>query len=167
MSMSSSDTAEAQPDEDFESYVRSQLAQYDVRIEELEEKLKARDDRIAELEKKVAELDDRTDMLRLVEDSDQLSGKERSAALLQHLQREARNSSGEDRTAVTRERAEEVLHYPDIDRTTYYTDFKRCVRLVGDEDICWYESSSNGARLVLDLDGVENVTQLTTEFATE
>lgn len=146
-------------DESFKNYVRSELAAYDARIDELEEQVDSKDDRIEVLESRVEELESRTDMLRLVEDSDQLDGEQRSAALLQHLHRKATNGSGADRAAVTREKAEEVLHFPDIHRTTYISDMERCVDLVGDESVCWYEGRDGGpsreARLILDVDGEE------------
>jgi len=159
MSMSKSGEADAQPDneESFERFVRSELARYDSRIETLEDELDAKDDEIERLRERVQDLDARTDMMRLIEDSDDLGPHQRSTALLQHLREEARNSTADDSTAINRDRVERVLHYPDIDRTTFITDMKRCVKLVGDKDICWYEGRDDGetreARLVLDLTG--------------
>lgn len=99
-------------------------------------------DRIDELETRVATLEERTDMLRLIEESDQLDAKQRSTALIQHAVQEVRNSS---RTKVTydRDRAEEILHYPDVDRTTIYSDMERCERLIADADICEYYKASH------------------------
>lgn len=166
MSMNATPTEEV--DESFKQYVRSELAKYDARIDELEDLADAKDDRIEELETRVQELESRTDMLRLVEDSDQLDGEQRSAALLQHLHKKATNTSGADRAAITRDRAEEVLHYPDIHRTTYISDMERCVRLVGDVDVCWYEGRDEGpsrdARLILDLEGGEMSNNLSTKL---
>jgi len=139
-----SDSDGQRVDESFQEYVQEELVQYDNRIEELEEKLADRNERIETLEDTVAELDARTDMLRLVEDSDQLSAHERSTALIQHLHKQARNNSGDDRTRISREQTEQALHYPDIDRTTFITDMRRCVKLVGDEDVCWYEGRDEG-----------------------
>jgi len=137
-------------DDDFQRYVREQLANYETRIEDLEDDLEAKDDRIAELEAAVDELDARTDLLRFVEESDQLDGVQRSAALLQYLHDEATETDGT--AAVTKDKARTVLHHPDIDRTTYYSDFKRVCRWVGDRDVCDYQSKTGGdTRLVLDL----------------
>jgi len=139
-----SDSDVERVDESFQEYVQQELVQYDNRIEKLEEKLDDRDEQIEALEDTVAELDARTDMLRLVEDSDELSAHERSTALLQHLQKQAYNSSGDDSTRIGRDQTEKALHYPDIDRTTFITDMRRCVKLVGDEDVCWYEGRNQG-----------------------
>jgi len=115
--------------------------------------LYALEERVAELEKqldalealrdRVDDIDARTDIMQLVEDSDDLDGKGRSIRLLQHMQRKA---SRQNLTTIslTRDQADEALHYPDVDRTTIYTDMRRCVRLLGDEAICWYEGSDQG-----------------------
>jgi hypothetical protein len=130
--------------------VRSQLVRYETQIEELEDELADKTERIRELEVRVDELDSRTDLLQFVKRSDELDGTQRSAALLQYLHQEAQDSDGT--AAVTKEKAKMVLHHPDIDRTTYYSDFKRVRDWVGDDDICWYESKTGGnTRLMLDL----------------
>lgn len=119
------------------------------RLDAIEEKLGRLDD----IEERVQELDARTDMLRLVEDADDLDGKQRSAAILQHLQRAAtRNGKGGGipKAKITKERVEEILHFPDIDRTTFYSDMERCERLVGDDGVCEYDGGPP-ATLTLDL----------------
>jgi len=155
MSTHGNEDAQTGDDETFERFVRSELARYDSRIEDLEAKLQEKNETIASLRDQVQELDARTDMLRLVEDSDQLDGQQRSAALLQHMQREAQQQSGEEKTAIDRDTADKILHYPDVDRTTIISDMKRCQRMVGNKEICWYEGRDDGntrkSRLVLDL----------------
>ena len=155
-------------DATFESYVRSELAKYDARIEELENTIEQKDERIAELETTVEQLDARTDMLRLVENSDEMDGEQRSTALLQHLRKQALKTIGDDRAAISRDRAEQILHYPDIHRTTLITDMQRCVRLVDDETVCWYEGRDDGpereARLILDLERGEVPATLSTDL---
>ena len=109
------------------------------RVDELEAKLA----RVGQLADRVDELDARTDIMQLVEDSDDLSGRGRSIRLLQHMQRKA-NRQDLSKIALTKDQAAEALHYPDLDRTTYYTDLRRCARLIGDRDICWYETDDEG-----------------------
>jgi hypothetical protein len=103
----------------------------------------------------VNDIDARTDMLQLVEDSDDLDARGRSIRLLQHMQRQA-GRNGLSRVRLDHEAAVEALHYPDLDRTTIYTDLRRCARLIGDQELCWYESADAGttddAALVLDYD---------------
>ena len=169
MSMSThcNDDAQTGDDASFERFVRSELARYDSRIEDLEAELEEKNETISRLRDRVNEIDARTDMLRLVEDSDQLDGQQRSAALLQHMQKEARNKSDKDRTAIDRDAADRILHYPDVDRTTIISDMKRCQRMVGDKEICWYEGRDDGntrsARLVLDLTAGELPADLSTK----
>lgn len=109
-----------------------------------------------ELREEIERLDARTDLLRLVEDSDDMTGEQRSVALLQHLRRAAEHERDRGRAAkasVNREEAEEALHYPDVDRTTIYDDLRRAVRLVGNEDVVTYVSDSGGeSRLRLNLE---------------
>lgn len=120
------------------------------RLDALESENETKDERIAELEQKVAELDQRTDMLQLVAEADELDGKQRSVTLLQHLHRKAKADEQRGRKAsavIDRASAEEALHYPDLDRTTFYDDMRRCVRLVDNEAMCHY----SGGELTLDL----------------
>lgn len=130
-------------------YVLEELARMESTIEELQTTVAEKDRRIDRLEDRVDELDERTDMLRMVEQADQMTAQQRRAALLQHLYREAKRNGGS--TAINRDRAEEVLHFPDIHRTTYYTDFEEIERLVDDDAVCQYDSDGQNGRLVLDL----------------
>jgi hypothetical protein len=86
--------------------------------------------------------------------------KQRSSGLIQHAIEQHRNTN---RTKIVfdRDRADEVLHYPDVERTTIYSDMKRCQRLIGDTDICEYipkkESDTNQTELRFDFHGVRDV----------
>lgn len=109
-----------------------------------------------DLRAEIERLDARTDLLRLVEQSDDMTGKQRSVALIQHLRRAAERQRDRGRPAkssVDRDDAESALQFPDVDRTTIYDDMRRAVRLVDNEAILWYESNSGGeSRLKLDLE---------------
>ena len=119
-----------------------------------------------ELKSEIEQLDARTDLLRLVESSDEMSGKQRSVALIQNLRREAerKRDRGKEATAsVTRKEAERALQHPDVDRTTIYDDMKRAVRLVGDKNVLAYDSKTGGgSRLTLDLEAGEIPTSVGT-----
>ena len=109
-----------------------------------------------ELRQEVEELHGRTDLLRLVENSDEMDAKQRRVALIQHLQKAAERERERERKAmasVNWEEALSALQYPDIDRTTIYDDLRETPRLVGNENVLWYESSSGGeSRLKLNLE---------------
>lgn len=126
---------------------------------ELQKELQERDDRIDRLEDKIARLDARTDLLELVESANELDAEQRSTALIQHLKQAAerqRDREGEAMASVTPSEAEAALHHPDVDRTTIYTDMQRAVRLVGNENVLWYENNGYGnTRLKLNLEAGE------------
>ena len=122
--------------------LRDELNEERQQREQLEQQLAQRDERIQTLEQRLAEVDQRTDMLELVETSDDLDGEDRSKTLIQHLQRAAHRRRERDEPAaasVDRDEAEAALHHPDVDRTTIYRDMERAVRLVGDDDLLRYE----------------------------
>lgn len=126
------------------SEVESRL---DDRIETLEATVEALVDRVETVE-------ERTDMLDLIEQADAVGHEQRSAALFQHLKRAAeRKDAGRQHAAVDRDKAEEALHFPDVERTTIYRDMERVERWVGDEDVCWYAEGT----LKLDLDAADEV----------
>lgn len=137
-----------------DSFAIDQLAKLDNRVDELETKTQRQAEKIEDLEQQTKTLEARTDLLSLVEDSDEMDGMQRSVTLLQHLQKKAeaeRKRGRSESAAIDKEGALEALHYPNIDRTTVYSDMRRCVRLVGDEEVCYYEGG-NGARVVLNLE---------------
>lgn len=136
--------------------LREALEDEQERRTQLEEELDVERSQRRELKQEVERLSARTDLLRLVESSDQLTGEQRSVALLQHLRQEAerrRDRGREAKASVNRDDAERALQFPDVDRTTIYTDMQRAARLVGDERIIRYESGSGGgSRLKLNLE---------------
>jgi len=146
---------------DRENVDVAMLARLDNRIDELEDgqrELREKNQDLREANKRlrgrIAELEKRTDLLDLVQQSDEMDGMQRSVALLQHLRRKAGQEGERGRTtsaAVDREAAMEALHHPTVDRTTIYDDFRRCERLVGDTDVCHYDGGQD-ARLVLNLE---------------
>ena len=145
----------------------TKISELNERVDEVESDNETLSQENHRLKQRVADLEGRTDLLRLVENSDELTGKQRSITLLQHLQKAAQNSDGNaddptssQQASVTREQAEIALQHPDVDRTTIYTDMQRAARLVGDEDVCWYDTGGSGAQLFLDLEAGE----LPTEF---
>lgn len=125
-------------------------------VAELQQTHETRDAVIQRHTERLDDLDRRTDLLQLVEQTDDMTGEQRSAALLQHLKRKAENRADDEpsRAAVDHGEAEEALHYPDVERTTIYRDMERCERLVGDDNVCWYDDGE----LVLNLD-VDEATQ--------
>lgn len=114
-----------------------------VTLEERCGEIEKRLDKLEQLAERVDDLDARTDIMQLVDDTDDLSGKARSLRLLQHMQRKATRQEM-DRIALTHPQAEKALHYPDLDRTTIYTDMRRCAKLIGDQEIAWYETAGEG-----------------------
>jgi len=123
--------------------------------EEREERRRLEEEN-ADLREEVQRLDARTDLLRLVENSDDLASEQRQIALIQHLKRAAereRDRGREAKASVNREEADAALKYPDIDRTTIYDDMRRAASLVENDDVLRYDSSSGGeSRLKLNLD---------------
>jgi uncharacterized coiled-coil DUF342 family protein len=123
--------------------------------EEREERRRLEDEN-EELREEIERLHARTDLLRLVDNSDEMTGKQRSMTLIQHLKKQAETHRDRDREAkasVNREEAESALQYPNVDRTTIYDDMRRAARLVDNKNVLWYESASGGgSRLRLNLD---------------
>jgi septal ring factor EnvC (AmiA/AmiB activator) len=111
------------------------------------------------LQHQLNEIDRRTDLLRLIENGEEVNGKQRSVILIQSLRRAAERKSDRGRKAkssVNREEAERALGHPDVDRTTIYTDMQRAERLVGDQDIVQYVTNSEGeTRLKMNLEAGE------------
>jgi len=109
-----------------------------------------------EFRDRLDDLDARTDLLRLVENSDDLASDQRQIALIQHLKRAAereRDRGREAKASVNREEADAALKYPDIDRTTIYDDMRRAAALVENDKVLRYESASGGeSRLKLNLE---------------
>jgi len=137
------------------------------RLEELEAENNSLRDRLdeqaRETEAQWAEIEtvqDRTDLLQFIENADQTSAAEARAAILQHMWRMVRDEEGEDRVyAMSRSKTEEILHGPDVHRTTINSWMRDTAeQLVGNGDVCWYEGGDPGpggqeARIVLDMRG--------------
>jgi hypothetical protein len=138
-------------DANSDQYVYDLLAELESRIDDLE----AENERLRE---RVNDLDAKTDIMEIVDEVDDMSGRERSVRIIQHLHRKVQRHD-HDRAALTRDQVEECLHHPDVARSTIYSDMRRCERLIGDESVCWYAGDGVGARdetaIVLDLDGAE------------
>lgn len=108
------------------------------------------------LKKMVEDLKSRTNMLRMIQESGNAPPEQRRAAMLQHLEKKAKAKEDRPDEAVANkakaeldhERAEEILHYPDIDRTTLYNDMSKAAEMVDNEHVCYYE---NG-KLVVNLE---------------
>jgi septal ring factor EnvC (AmiA/AmiB activator) len=147
--------------------LREKLQQEGSHREQVESRLDEFGDRLDTVEKEVRRLDARTDLLELVENADEMSGKQRSIALIQHLKRAAEREQDRGRDAkasVNREDAEAALHHPDVDRTTIYDDMRRAVRLVDDQSILWYGSKSGGkSRLKINLEQGDLPSQIVSE----
>lgn len=131
---------------DYVDQLLADISQLEDRVEELETALA----RVDDLEARVDDVDRRTDMLELVNETDNMDAKQRSITLLQHLhaKAESRRKRGQQPAAtLTRDQAEDALHYPDLHRTTFFDDMERCARLVDDEAVCNYADGE----LMLDL----------------
>jgi predicted RNase H-like nuclease (RuvC/YqgF family) len=150
--------------------IAARLEAHSKRIESLEDELEdVREERDAlrgevedlrqeneDLRAEIERLDARTDLLSLVENSDEMTAKQRRIALIQHLKKaaeKARERGRDAKASMNKDKAEAVLKYPDIDRTTFYDDLRKAPRLVGKKDILWYDSSSGGeSRLKMNLE---------------
>ena len=124
--------------------------------DELKDDLRRLQEENDELREEIERLDARTDLLKLVDNSDDMTGQQRSITLIQNLHRAALKERDRGRSAkasVNREEAETALQHPDVDRTTTYDDMRRAVRLVGDEQLLKYSTATGGeSRLKLNLE---------------
>lgn len=135
-------------------HLEEQLEAVHDRLDEEREQRKNAEQRCAQLHEEIQELKARTDMLQLVEESDELDATQRSIALIQNLRQDALRKQRSERPAkasLTREQAERALHFPDLDRTTFYSDMRRAERLVGDKNVLWYDNDGD-AELKLNLE---------------
>lgn len=132
-------------------------------IDDLEEQLQAEreerrrlEDENEELREEIERLDSRTDLLSLVENSDEMTAKQRRIALIQHLKKAAereRERGREAKASVNKDEAEAALQYPDISRPMFYDDLREAPKLIDNKDVLWYESKSGGeSRLKLNLE---------------
>lgn len=137
--------------------LEDKLDRKDERIDELEREVDALESENEELWKKLGELDGRTDMLRVLDESETASAAQMRARILQHMWQMVKEETGDDRVyAMDRDKTEEILHNPDVDRTTINRWMETAAEKVGDETVCYYEGGQPGpsgraARIVLDL----------------
>lgn len=138
------------------NYLTNELEEAHEKRSLLREEIEELRDENSELRAQITHLDERTDLLQLVQNSDELTGKQRSVALIQHLRRAAvreRDRGRDAKASVNRDEAERALQYPEVDRTTIYTDMQRAAKLVGNEDVLSYVSESGGgSRLKMNLE---------------
>lgn len=135
------------------------------RLDQLEVDNEARTEWAEGIEAEIQAIKSRTDLLQLVEDSDDLDGEQRSVVLVQHLHKKAARRRKRDEPAkasLTRDQADEALRFPDVDRSTVYDDMKRAVRLVDNKNVLRYVTKTGGnSRLELNLEAGEVPNQLT------
>lgn len=104
-------------------------------------------------DQELGELDARTNLIDLVEASDDADGRQRSVALLQHCSNKLDADEDAARVVLDRDDADEALHFPDVDRTTIYRDMGRAARFVSDEDVADY----GGGKLTIDVRDADGV----------
>lgn len=149
--------ADAQNDEeeDFVEFLHDLIIKLETRVEDLEDDKRELREELAEHKARIDELDERTDIMTLIEEAEDVTPKQRRTMLLLHMKKmaEQRAKNGRKKSfTVTQEQANEALHAPDIDRTTFYTDFRKIAEWVGNKDVCEYISDTGGnSRLELDL----------------
>lgn len=144
-------------------HMMEDLVALEERVDEFEERL----DRVDELQRRIERLEERTDMLRLIEEADQLEADQRRAALWMHAVREAEHSRT-SKVSLTRDDVESALHRPDVHRTTLYEDMARVADAVATDDIAQYvprgESSTDAAELRVDLSGLDESVDASTLY---
>jgi TolA-binding protein len=150
----------------FVDAIRKRLSNLEGDVEDLQEELdEEREERRRleaeneDLREEIERLDARTDLLRLVENSDEMDAEQYAAALVQHLKEaaERQRERGRDaKASLDRDEAEAALKYPDVKRATIYKYMQDAADLVGDDDVLWYESKGYGeTRLKIDLEDGE------------
>lgn len=155
--MSDSDATDALPPGRVKRWLQDledDLAAANERITTLERQLAEYEDRLADHDRRLDDLDAATDLLRIVEKSDDLDREQKATVLLEHCREKARSYERRGQSPVVTidwEDAEEILHYPDQDRTTFYTDLQKAAQLIGDDRVCEYSDGE----LTLRLDGVD------------
>jgi len=139
------------------------LAELTARVDDLEATVAEIDD----LEERVARLEERTDMLRLIEEADQLDVDQRRAALWQHCVREARDAR-HGVIALDHDDVERVLHYPEVHRTTLYTDMREVADAIDAEGVARYvpqdEGETDEALLRVDLSRIDQAVDASTLY---
>lgn len=108
-----------------------------------------------QLRERIDELDARTDLLSLVQNSEEMPAKQRQTALIQNLKEAAEREAERDRepkASLTPDQAKAALGHPYADPSHVYRDMKRSAEILGDKDVLWYENDGYGdTRLKIDL----------------
>lgn len=124
-----------------------------VRLEQRVDELETQLEELDRLRERVDELDARTDIMQLVDESDEMGAEQRRLAVLTHMHRKIQRSDSE-MCLLTVDDVRECLHYPDLHRTTFYSDMQDIAAAV-DSDVCRYRGRGDGridaAYVVLDL----------------
>lgn len=111
-----------------------QIDELETELEEERAHRKALEQELEGLEQYIEEVDGRTSLLDLVDSADDLTGRQRSVALLQSCQRELDASADATVLRVGKEDAEKRLQHPgDVDRTAIYKDMSRAAGWLPDE----------------------------------
>lgn len=137
--------------------LRTRIEKLEQENEYLTNRLESAEIERDELRERVTEVENDTDLLRIVEDSDNVSAEQRRQIILQHMWRAVRDKPKEERLyGMDTEKVTEILHHPDVDRTTILRWMRTTPRLVGNKDVCWYDGGDSGpggkpARIHLDL----------------
>ena len=122
------------------------------RLEAMETDLAAAERENEQLRAELAEVRERTDLLQAVKQASALESEEKAAVCIQNLFNKARNNDG--KAALPPVEGLSALGNS-VDRTTIYDVYRRAERLVGDDDLLWYQSEARGSdknsRLILDL----------------
>lgn len=102
------------------------------------------------------ELRDRTDIFQHVTNASGMDTEQRAAVCIQKCYSMAQ-ADPNDRGTLTVAEAWKMLDATEVDRTRYYDIFEIAEELVGDVDVCWYQTEPRGhdppSRLIVDLDG--------------
>jgi FtsZ-binding cell division protein ZapB len=147
-----SDQADATTEiEERLEFLHDQLIELECRVDQLEkENKKLREDR-DRFQERLNAVDARTDVLNLARNAENVDHKQRRAALLLNLKRNAEKKTPPVST-LTQSDAETALQHPDIDRTTYYNDFRKLEQAVGNKHVLEYVTEGSGSsHLKLDL----------------
>lgn len=137
-------------------------------IDALESRVKDLEKENNELRSDVTHLDERTNLLNLVEHTDELGPEQRSTILIQNLHKKARKRERRGdiaRAEINRNAAENTLQNPDVHRSIIIDDMRRAERLVDDTDLLEYQSEP-GVESVLKLD-LTGENELAAEYTTD
>jgi regulator of replication initiation timing len=134
---------------------RSSIDDLEEELQEEREERRRLEEENEELRERLDELDARTDLLSLVQNSDEMPAKQRQTALIQNLKEAAQRQDERDlepKASLTPDQARAALGHPYSDPSHVYRDMKRAAEILGDKDVLWYENGGYGdTRLKIDL----------------